>query len=132
MKHFYAADHVEQPADPNTFTGEATLTRMDGVSAQPSINIYRVKFSPRARTAWHKHTGIQLLLILEGECRLQKDGSAIVDLPAGSVVTIEPEERHWHGATTSGSMVHLAVNIDSTTEWYEQVTDAQYLGNRQT
>jgi quercetin dioxygenase-like cupin family protein len=128
MKLFHAPDHLPQPVDPRTFTGEATIVRLDGVNENPNINVYRVTFKPGARTAWHAHTGPQLLLVIEGSCRLQKEGELIQELMAGGSARIEPGERHWHGATSDAPMVHLAVNIDVTTSWFEQVTDEHYAG----
>lgn len=128
MRLFQPSDHAPRPADPRTFTGDATMARMDGVNASPDINVYRVSFEARARTAWHTHTGPQLLLVVEGSCRIQKEGEAIHEVSAGGAVRIEPGERHWHGATADAPMVHLAINIDGTTTWFEQVTDEQYAG----
>jgi quercetin dioxygenase-like cupin family protein len=92
------------------------------------MNMYRVTFPPSARTAWHAHTGVQLLLIVEGRCRVQKAGEPIQEVAAGGAVRIEPGERHWHGAARDAPMTHLALNIDTTTEWFERVSDAEYAG----
>ena len=128
MKLFHAPNHPPRPADPRTFAGDATMARMDGVNESPDINVYRVTFQAGARTAWHTHTGPQLLLVIEGSCRLQKEGEPIQEVVAGGAVRIEPGERHWHGATADAPMVHLAVNINAATAWFEQVTDEQYTG----
>ena len=106
------------------------MVRMDGVNESPDINVYRVMFQPGARTAWHTHTGPQLLLVIEGSSRLQKEGQPIQELLAGGAARIEPGERHWHGSTPDAPMVHLAVNIDAATAWFEQVSDEQYAGPR--
>ena len=129
MKLFHAGDHLPRPADPKTFTGTASVARMAGVSDRPAVNVYRVEFQPAARTAWHSHGGPQLLLVIEGCCRLQRDGEPIQEVTSGGAARIEPGERHWHGATPNAPMVHLAVNIDVTTEWFEYVTDGQYAGH---
>ena len=115
-----------EPSDPQTFTGRATLTRMNGLSDDPVVNAYRVKFQAGARTDWHTHTGPQLLVILEGVCRLQRDSEAVIQVVAGDVVSIEAGERHWHGASDQDAMTHLAINIESTTSWLEKVTDDEY------
>ena len=128
MMVFHASDYLARPADPQTFTGDATVTRIDRLSGEPAVNMYRVTFQPAARTAWHAHTGVQLLLVVEGRCRLQKEGDSIQEVAAGGAIRIEPGERHWHGATPDAPMTHLALNIDATTEWFEQVTDAEYAG----
>ena len=63
------------------------MARMDGVNESPDINVYRVTFQAGARTAWHTHTGPQLLLVVEGSCRLQKEGEPIQEV-AGPVVRL--------------------------------------------
>lgn len=128
MKVFHPSDHGESPADPRNFTGRASVARIDRLSDQPTVNMYRVRFEPSARTAWHSHTGVQLLLVIEGRCRVQKAGEAVHEVTAGGAIRIEPGERHWHGATPAAPMTHLALNIDAGTEWFEQVTDAAYAG----
>jgi 4-carboxymuconolactone decarboxylase len=128
MKVFQAFDHAADPADPRNFTGRATMARIDRLSDQPTVNMYRVAFEPAARTAWHAHSGVQLLLVIEGRCRVQKEGDAVHEVGAGGAIRIEPGERHWHGAAPHTSMTHLALNIDAVTEWFEQVTDAEYAG----
>jgi quercetin dioxygenase-like cupin family protein len=128
MKVFHSSDHVESPADPRNFNGRASVARIDRLSDQPTVNMYRVTFQSSARTAWHAHTGVQLLLVIEGRCRVQKQGEALHEVAAGGAIRIEPGERHWHGATPDGPMTHLALNINAATEWFEQVTDATYAG----
>lgn len=119
-------EQTVEGSDPKTFTGEATLIRLNGLADDPGINAYRVAFQPRARTDWHTHSGIQLLIILDGVCRLQTDGGAVTEINAGDVVSIQPDERHWHGASDREPMTHLAVNVASTTSWFEKVTDDEY------
>ena len=122
------SEHSVEGSAPKTFTGQATIVRMDDVTRDPNINIYRVRFQPTARTAWHSHSGPQILLILECLCYLQREGNSTQELSAGDVARIDPGERHWHGASPTGPMIHLAVNINLTTAWFKQVTDQQYTG----
>ena len=112
--------------DPDHFTGAATMARQDGVSTEPEINVYRVSFDARARTAWHIHSGIQLLLIIEGTCRMQSSGGVIQEVDEGGAVLITAGEKHWHGAASEKSMTHLAININTSTTWFERVTDKEY------
>jgi quercetin dioxygenase-like cupin family protein len=128
MKVFELAGRAAETVDAANFTGDGTLVRMDGVCDHPSVNAYRVSFQPRTRTAWHTHSGTQLLLVVEGRCRFQKEGEPVQEVGAGSVVSIAPGERHWHGATPDGRMVHVALNIDAATTWLEKVTDQEYRG----
>jgi len=126
MKLFQAHDQPARPADAEHFTGAASVAHIDRLVEQPRLNMYRVTFEPSARTAWHAHTGVQVLLVVEGCCRVQKAGEPVQDVSAGGAVRIEPGERHWHGATPDAPMTHLALNIDTKTEWFEQVSDAEY------
>ena len=128
MKAFTLAETDSEPSDPNTFVGQARLTRMDGASKQPTTNVYRVAFDAGARTNWHSHSGPQLLQVLEGVCRYQTDGGEVREAVAGDLLTVAPGERHWHGAAPASPMTHIAINIDATTRWYEPVTDAEYAG----
>jgi len=126
MKVFELSDRMAEPVDPANFTGDGTLVRMDGVCDRPAVNAYRVSFRARTRTAWHTHSGTQLLLVVEGRCRFQKEGEPVREVGPGSVVSIAPGERHWHGASPDASMVHVALNIDAATTWLEKVTDREY------
>ncbi|HSH76369.1 MAG TPA: cupin domain-containing protein [Longimicrobiales bacterium] len=129
MKTFELAGRDVEPVDPANFTGGGTLVRMTGVSQAPNVNAYRVTFEPGARTAWHTHTGPQLLLVTEGTCRCQTDGGAIEEVAAGGLVSFEPGERHWHGATPEEPMTHVAINIEASTTWLDQVSDEEYVGS---
>ena len=77
MRLFDPANHRPAPVDPNTFTGDATIARMDGVCDDPTVNVYQVAFQAGARTAWHIHSGPQLLLVVDGPCRLQTEGAPV-------------------------------------------------------
>ena len=126
MKLCHLAGRQAEPLDPDHFTGTGTLVRMTGVGARPPVNAYRVRFEPGTRTAWHTHTGTQLLVVTEGTCRCQKEGEPVQEVTAGGIVSIESGERHWHGATPDSPMTHIALNIDASTNWFEKVTDEEY------
>ncbi len=128
MKAFHLVGRPAEPVDPANFTGSGTLVRMDGVCESPLVNAYRVTFAPRTRTAWHTHTGTQLLLVVEGTCRCQTAGEPVREIGTGGIVSIAPGERHWHGATPDAPMTHVALNIDAATTWLEKVTDREYGG----
>ena len=88
-----------------------------------------VAFEPGARTAWHTHPLGQTLIILSGSGWVQKDGEPIQEVHPGDVVWIEPNEKHWHGATATTGMSHIAIheNLDGkVVDWMEKVTDEQY------
>ena len=128
MKLFPATERREEAGDPKNFTGSVTVSRINEVCDEPLVNLYRVVFQPRARTAWHIHTGPQLLLVLAGCCRLQKKGEPFQEICAGGTVLFLPGEKHWHGAAPSEKMIHIALNINVGTKWLEKVTENQYEG----
>jgi len=128
MKVFTLADREAEPLDPSNFTGEGTLVRMVAVCEGPTVNAYTVTFRPGARTAWHTHTGTQLLLVTAGTCRFQKQGEPVQEASTGSLVSIAPGERHWHGAPSGSPATHVALNVDATTDWFEKATDQEYAG----
>lgn len=126
MKIFRAADKPPAPADARTFTNAARTARLAEDDAGTPVHVYRVEFDIGARTFWHRHTGPQWLFIVEGRVRVQTAGGRPVEVVAGDAVVIPPGEKHWHGAAPGSRGVHLAVNVDATTEWLEAVTDAEY------
>jgi quercetin dioxygenase-like cupin family protein len=128
MKVFQLAGRDVEPLDPANFTGFGTLIRMTGVATAPAVNAYRVSFEAGTRTAWHRHTGVQLLLVTEGTCRCQKAGEPIQEVGAGGIIAIDAGERHWHGATPDAAMTHVALNIETSTTWFEKVSDEEYRG----
>jgi 4-carboxymuconolactone decarboxylase len=128
MDVFHPSGRETEPVDPAHFTGGGTLIRMPGICRDPAINAYRVSFESGARTDWHTHTGPQLLIVTEGRCRVQKMGEPVREVAAGGIVTIEPGEVHWHGATPDAPTTHLALNVAATTDWLRKVTDEEYAG----
>lgn len=128
MDVFELEGRVAEPVDPDNFTGDGTLIRMPRVSAAPPINAYHVTFEPGARTAWHSHTGTQLLIVVRGRCRFQKDGGSVSEAGVGEIVSIEPGEVHWHGAAAETATTHVAINVDAETNWLRKVSDAEYSG----
>jgi len=90
-----------------------------------------VTFEPGARTAWHTHPLGQTLIVTAGCGWVQRDGGAIETIRPGDVVWFAPGERHWHGATATTAMSHIAIQEKlngSPVDWLEQVSDAQYRG----
>ena len=121
-----------EPADSRNFAGEAHVARLpviEGPEAGPgggTVIVYLVEFEPGARTNWHRHSAPQVLLVKEGRGLVQKWGEPVRQIGAGDAVTIEPNEKHWHGAVPETRMTHFAVNLNLTTEWLEPVSDDQY------
>jgi quercetin dioxygenase-like cupin family protein len=90
-----------------------------------------VTFEPGARTAWHTHPLGQTLIVIAGAGRVQRWGGPIEDIHPGDVVSIPPGEKHWHGASPTTAMTHIAVQeqLDGKpVDWLEHVTDEQYAG----
>ncbi|HEV2181495.1 MAG TPA: cupin domain-containing protein [Gemmatimonadaceae bacterium] len=88
-------------------------------------------FEPGARTAWHTHPLGQVLIVTAGSGRAQREGGRIEEIHPGDVVSFEPNEKHWHGASPATAMTHIAVQeaLNGTAvQWLEHVTDDQYHG----
>ena len=88
-----------------------------------------VTFEPGARTAWHLHPFGQTLIVIAGCGRAQRWGGPIETIRPGDVISIAPGEKHWHGASPTTAMTHIAIQerLDGkAVEWMEQVTDDQY------
>jgi quercetin dioxygenase-like cupin family protein len=126
MKIFRAAQIPSEGGDPKTFTGEVVRTTLAGDTAGTPVNVYRVEFTPGARTHWHTHDGPQWLLVVEGRIRVQTLGEPATEVVKGDAVVIPPGEKHWHGAAPAERGVHLALNVKASTNWMEPVTDEQY------
>jgi len=91
----------------------------------------RVTFEPGARTAWHTHPLGQILIVTAGSGWVQQWGGEVEDIRPGDVVRIPPGQKHWHGATATTGMTHIAIQeqLDGkVVEWMEQVSDEQYRG----
>jgi quercetin dioxygenase-like cupin family protein len=88
-----------------------------------------VTFEPGARTAWHIHPLGQTLLVTAGCGLVQRWGGPSEEIHPGDVVQFAPGEKHWHGATPTTAMTHIAIHeyLDgSPVDWLEQVSDEQY------
>ena len=114
------------------FTGTVWLDEVASAPYSSDMRVLVVTFEPGARTAWHTHPHGQLLHILSGVGRVQRDGERVVEVTPGDVIWFEPGERHWHGATPNRAMVHLAVQRADeqgrAAAWQEHVSDAHYGG----
>ena len=114
------------PADANSFTGPARTKRLAVDDVGVPVHVYRVEFETGARTNWHTHTGPQWLFIVDGRVRVQKWGEPAQEVTVGDAVVIHPGEKHWHGAAPGARGVHIAVNVNATTQWLEAVSDDEY------
>jgi quercetin dioxygenase-like cupin family protein len=88
-----------------------------------------VMFEPGARTAWHTHPLGQTLIVTFGVGRVQCEGGPIEEIRPGDVVWFSPGERHWHGASPTKAMTHIAIQEalnGKVVDWMEKVSDEQY------
>ncbi len=111
------------------FTG---TVRVDPLFAPPEparVAGASVTFEPGARTAWHTHPLGQTLVVLAGCGWAQQEGGPVEEIRPGDVIYFAPGEKHWHGATPSTAMTHIAIQEKlegKVVEWMEQVSDKQY------
>ena len=117
------------PAD--WFTGTVRIDSPFQRQASARIGGATVTFEPGARTAWHTHPLGQTLIVTSGSGRVQRDGGTIEEIRPGDIVWFEPGERHWHGASPTTAMSHIAIAEmlnGKVVDWMEHVTDEQYGG----
>jgi quercetin dioxygenase-like cupin family protein len=115
------------PAD--YFTGSVRIDTPFKGSAPARVGGAIVTFEPGARTAWHTHPLGQTLIITSGYGWAQREGGQIEEIRPGDVVWFSPGEKHWHGATPTTAMTHVAIAeaLDGkVVDWMEKVSDAQY------
>ena len=111
------------------FTGTVWLDPIATMKPPARVRAARVAFEPGARTAWHTHPLGQTLVITAGCGWAQRLGGAVEEIRPGDVIWIPPGEKHWHGATPTTAMTHIAIQerLDGkAVEWMEQVSDEQY------
>ena len=112
-----------------TFTGSVRIDPLFQTSDPARALSVSVTFEPGARTAWHTHPLGQTLIVTAGCGLVQSAGGPVEVIRPGDVVWCPPGEKHWHGATRTTAMTHLAIveRLDGkTVEWLEKVTDAEY------
>jgi quercetin dioxygenase-like cupin family protein len=115
------------PAD--WFTGTVRIDPLFDAPDPARVAGASVTFEPGARTAWHTHPLGQTLIVTSGCGWAQRDGGPREEIRPGDVVWIPPGEKHWHGATDTTAVTHIAVQEKlngKAVEWMEKVTDEQY------
>ena len=111
------------------FTGTVRIDPLIGVNPPARAFGASVTFEPGARTAWHTHPLGQILIISSGCGWVQQEGGAVEEVHPGDVVWFPPGVKHWHGATATTAMSHLAIQEEldgKAVEWMEHVSDSQY------
>jgi len=115
------------PAD--WFTGAVRIDPLFQPSVPARAAGASVTFEPGARTAWHTHPLGQTLIVTAGCGLVQREGGEIEEIHPGDVIWFPPGEKHWHGATATTAMTHIAIQeaLDGkVVDWMEHVSDEQY------
>lgn len=113
------------------FTGSVRVDPLFQPHDPSRTSASTVTFEPSARTAWHTHPLGQTLLITAGVGRVQEEGGPIEEVRAGDVVWFPSGVKHWHGASPTVGMTHIAIQdqLDGkAVDWLEKVSDEQYHG----
>ena len=111
------------------FTGSVRIQPMFESPEPARARGANVTFEPGARTAWHTHPLGQTLIVTSGLGWAQREGGPIEEIRPGDVVSFAPNEKHWHGATSTTAMTHIAIQeaLDGkVVDWMEKVSDAEY------
>jgi quercetin dioxygenase-like cupin family protein len=111
------------------FTGTVRVDPLFQAKAPARAAAAYVTFEPGARTAWHTHPLGQTLIVTAGCGRAQREGGPIEEIRPGDVVSIAPNEKHWHGAAPTTAVTHIAIQEaleGKAVEWMEKVSDEQY------
>ena len=117
------------------FTGSVSIDPLFNENPPAHTSGGRVTFEAGARTAWHSHPLGQTLIVTAGTGWVQQWGSQVGEMRQGDVVWIPPGVKHWHGATTSASITHIAIQESlhgKTVEWMEKVSDDEYRNSQST
>jgi quercetin dioxygenase-like cupin family protein len=115
------------PAD--YFTGAVRVDPMFKAPDPARVGGASVTFEPGARTAWHTHPLGQTLIVTYGCGWVQREGGPIEEVRGGDVIWFPPGEKHWHGATPTTAMIHIAIQEHvggKVVDWMEHVSDEQY------
>src|SRR5450755_2824314 len=111
------------------FTGTVRIDTLFQAPDPARVQGASVTFEPGARTAWHTHPLGQTLIVTAGFGRVQLLGGPIEEIRPGDIVWIAPGEKHWHGASSTTALTHVAISeaLDGkVVDWLEKVSDEQY------
>src|SRR5438132_11766634 len=115
------------PAD--WFTGTVRIDPLFSAPAPARVAGASVTCGPGARTAWHTQPLGQTLIVTAGSGRVQREGGSIEEIHPGDVIWFPPGEKHWHGASPTAAMTHIAIQEQlngKAVDWLEKVSDEQY------
>jgi quercetin dioxygenase-like cupin family protein len=111
------------------FTGNVRIDPLNSAPEPSRVSVASVTFEPGARSAWHTHPLGQTLIVTAGCGWTQCAGEPIVEIRAGDVIWCPPGHKHWHGASPTTSMTHIAIQeaLDGkNVVWLEKVSDEEY------
>jgi len=129
MKVTTQSARASAAGSPDSFTGEVQVSPLAPAAHHTETSAGHVTFSAGARSAWHTHPAGQTLIVTEGTGWVQEEGGKKVAIKPGDVIWTPPGVKHWHGATASSSMSHIALteNVDGkSVDWMEKVSNEQY------
>ena len=129
MEFYPAGSRPTRRAPAENFTGTVWQDPIIAAPAPARVVANRVAFEPGARTAWHTHPLGQILIVTAGTGWVQQEGGEKQEIKPGDVIWTPPGVKHWHGATATNGMTHIAIteSLDGkNVEWMEKVTDEQY------
>lgn len=124
-----AGSQPSRPGPSDWFSGTVRLDPLFQAPDPARVGGATVTFEPGARTAWHTHPLGQTLIIISGIGWIQREGGLIEEVRPGDVVWFPPGLKHWHGATPTNAMTHIAIqeSLDGkAVDWLEKVSDAEY------
>lgn len=114
---------------PDRFDGAVRIEPLFDAMAPARVSGARVTFEAGARTAWHSHPRGQTLIVTGGSGLTQCWGGPVEEIRPGDVIQVSAGEKHWHGATPTAALTHIAIqeHLDGkTADWMEHVSDAEY------
>lgn len=132
MQQISIARNGSQPSTQGSneyFTGSVRIDPLFSAVEPARAASARVTFEPGARTAWHTHPLGQALIVTAGTGWVQQQDGPVQEIREGDVVRIPPGVKHWHGATATTRMTHIAVQEElngTPVTWMEKVSDGEY------
>ncbi|WP_267715977.1 cupin domain-containing protein [Streptomyces sp. CoH17] len=128
MEHITSTPTVKAPVE--RFTGDVYLNPIEAPTEPARLASALVRFTPGARTSWHSHANGQTLYVTDGVGLVGTRDGNVARISAGQIVKCPAGEEHWHGATDTTLMAHIAMVVGNSdgdgTTWLEPVTDDQY------
>ena len=132
MQIIKSGSRPTRKASTEYFTGNVWQDPIIEADEPARVRALRVSFEPGARTAWHTHPLGQTLHVISGVGLIGLRNQPPQLIKAGDTVWIPPGEEHWHGASATNSMTHIAIQeaLDgSAAEWLNKVSDSEYQSN---